>query len=537
MGNESTRVATEFTPEFQSKSPLDFLKISPGGIGTDTAVTEQFQKAMKAQDDYANSLERRFAQPNWFNVAAGFAQPTLSGFFGSLGNASRVLGEQQEAQKAVAPTIARMRAEVAAGQLGFEQRTSQKKMFDDIKAGKLPMDEKTLQKLGEFGTETDIYKAAKDYFTTQSTRQDQVINAMVAQKNLTGLYAQYGVQWVNNQIDQIRKRFPGLETPPGYIPSEGGSASAAPSAAPGPATSSGPTVSPSAPPAPAPTPPAIQGAPGAGEMPRGAQVEAQSQQTTEKIAATRKTSDELSNQATQGSKLFEAASAVYKAAAKPTLQKAFGLFERGDALGVIGRALEKQNVSEALADVRQQLTNLRLGAKEKDTLISDFQAFEKALAGLQYQIQQGVTNPTDLRTKFEASSIPNVKDTQDAFLRGMARLASDGLSQYELNQAFQKIKNKPDFDIYDWQTSQPYADVMNAANKRTIAAITNPASYTPPDFIQRGLQGGSSPSAARPAASATTPKAEDRTNKTVGSNGNTWEKRGNKWVDTGVKAP
>lgn len=492
MGKESR---IEFVPEYQSKSPLDFLKISPGGIGTETAVTEQFQKAMKAQDDYANALERRFIQPNWFNVAAGFAKPQLGGFLASLGSASEALGEQEEAQRAIAPTVARMRAEVAAGQLGFEQRTTQKKMFDDIKAGKLPMDEQTLQKLGEFGTETDIYKSAKDYFETQSKRQNQVINALIAQKDLTGLYAEFGVDWVNSQIDQIRKRFPNLEVPPGYRPSaEGAPTSAAPSAAPGPVTAPGATVSASAPPVAEPAPPAIQGAPGASNLPRAAQVEAGSQETAKKIELTRKTNDELSAQANQGARLYEAASTVYKAAAKPSLQKAFGLFERGDALGVIGRALEHQNVSDVLADVRQQITNLRLGADEKGRLLADFQAFENALNGLQYQVQQSIPNPTDLRTKFEASSIPNIKNTQDAFLRGMARLASDGLSQYELNQAFQKTKNKPGFDIYDWQTSSPYADVMNAAKKRTTALITNPASYTMPSFMQQGLQSSSTPS-------------------------------------------
>lgn len=164
----------EYTPEYQARSPLDFFKISPGGIGSDTAVTEQFQKASKAQEDYASALEQRFAQPNWFNVAAGFAKPQLGGFLASIGSASQALGEQQEAYKSIMPTVSRMRAEVAAGQLSFEQRMAQKKMFDDIKTGKIPMNEQTLQKMGEFGTETDIYKAAKDFFTTQSLRQDMV---------------------------------------------------------------------------------------------------------------------------------------------------------------------------------------------------------------------------------------------------------------------------------------------------------------------------------------------------------------------------
>jgi hypothetical protein len=496
MGDESKRIGAELIPEFQAKSPLDFFKISPGGIGTEEAVTAQFQKAMKAQEDYANALEQRYNQPNWFNVAAGFAKPQLGGFLASLGSASQVLGEQQEAQKAIMPTIARMRAEVAAGQLGFEQRTTQKKMFDDIKAGKLPMDEQTLQKLGEFGTDTDIYKSAKDYFETQSKRQNQVINALVAQKDLTSLYAEFGVDWVNNQIDQIRKRFPNLEVPPGYRPSlsktEGAPTSAAPSAAPAPTTPPGATVSASAPPAPEPAPPAIQGAPGASNLPRAAQVEAGSRETAEKIDLTRKTNDALQTQANNGAEIFKLAKNIYGAAAKKSLEPAFGMFEQGDALGVIGKALEDQQVSNVLGNVREQIQNARLGEyadpEKKKSALADLQVLERELSALQTLMQQGIINPTDMRTMYEAKSVPGKQNTQEAFLRSMARLASEGLSKYELNQAFQGMIKNPKFDIYTWTSSPAYASTMNKIGDRNSAIVKGTASYTMPSFMERGFQ-------------------------------------------------
>lgn len=161
----------EYIPpaEYSAKIPFDYKTLLPGGLGTDPAVTEQFKKANKATEDYAQALEDRFKNPNWFRVAAGFAKPQLGGFLASLGSASTELGRQQEAARAIAPTVARMRAEVAAGQYGFEQRMAQKRMWDEINAGKVPMTSQVLQKLGEFGTDTDIYKAAKQKFDTEQT--------------------------------------------------------------------------------------------------------------------------------------------------------------------------------------------------------------------------------------------------------------------------------------------------------------------------------------------------------------------------------
>ena len=156
-------------PEFQAKSPLDYTKIAPGGIGTHPEVSEQFRKANQATEEYAKALENRFAQPNWFRIAAGFAKPQLGGFLASLGSASEELGRQQEAARAIQPSIARMRAEVSAGQLGFGQRMAQKEMADEINAGRIPLTADTVRKLGEFGTDTDIYKAAKQKFESEQT--------------------------------------------------------------------------------------------------------------------------------------------------------------------------------------------------------------------------------------------------------------------------------------------------------------------------------------------------------------------------------
>ena len=104
------------------KVPTPELPKNPAGLATDPAIREAYQSALQAQKDYADALERRYATPNWFNVGAGFLKPQLGGFFASLGSAGAELGKQVEAQRAMAPTIAQMRSELAMRQVDLAQR-------------------------------------------------------------------------------------------------------------------------------------------------------------------------------------------------------------------------------------------------------------------------------------------------------------------------------------------------------------------------------------------------------------------------------
>jgi hypothetical protein len=77
------------------------------------ATSEQLQELKDAQQKALEALEARYAQPNWFKVAAGFAKPQLGGFLASLGSASEALGENVEQQRAQQLPIAQMRAQLA----------------------------------------------------------------------------------------------------------------------------------------------------------------------------------------------------------------------------------------------------------------------------------------------------------------------------------------------------------------------------------------------------------------------------------------
>ena len=113
-------VPTEFKDS--SKAPFDLEKVNPAGQEY-PRVREVLTDADAANEEYVRALRERYAQPNWFKIAGAFAKPQLGGFLASLGSASDVLGQQQEQQRAIEPTIYRMRAETAAKRAGLTQRS------------------------------------------------------------------------------------------------------------------------------------------------------------------------------------------------------------------------------------------------------------------------------------------------------------------------------------------------------------------------------------------------------------------------------
>jgi hypothetical protein len=104
-------------------------------------------------------------------------------------------------------------------------------------------------------------------------------------------------------------------------------------------------------------------------------------------------------------------------------------------------------------------------------------------------LQNGIINPTDARTMFEAGQVPGAKNTQDAFLRGIARIGSDALGRYETNTVFNQFLNRKDADIREWQRSPEFIAVQNNMANRSKQAITNVAGDQLPSFMRSGISG------------------------------------------------
>jgi hypothetical protein len=165
------------------KSPLNYKEMHTAGVGTDPRATSAFVGANQGQEELAAALERRFAQPNLFKISAALAKPQLGGFAASWGSAMEELGKQEEASRAVAPTVARMRAEVAAGQLPLAQNLSQQEAFKKFQANPTP--EAGIEVLN-WSKDSPAAKAVLEYFpqlhTIAGTRSTNVNTAITGQR-------------------------------------------------------------------------------------------------------------------------------------------------------------------------------------------------------------------------------------------------------------------------------------------------------------------------------------------------------------------
>ena len=473
---------------------IDLSKVNPTGVGTDPNITADYKSLLEAQKKYADELEQRYAQPNWFKVAAGFAKPQLGGFLASLGSASQALGEQVELQRAIAPTVAQMRAEIAKGNIALGQGVKAAGI-----AGKAGMENRipTPTEAAEIASLTQGPGSAPSAGQNISTAQtQQLAQALSSGTSYTELLSKFPKAFVDANVPILLNTIPGLKVPEGM---PGTLSGAKLSGAPAVTTNRPPGVPQSM----------MENLPLAPQLAAQAQTVESMQQEREKLNTT------LTQQATSAVPIFDVATNLYKAASNPNLAAAFGVFEKGDPLSIIGKAVESGSFPAVIASMRTYITQARLGADKEKRALSDLQAMEGALADLQTKIQNGVINPTDVRTMFESESIPGVRNTQDAFLRGIARIGSDALARYETKAAFDRALQDPNFNVQAWASSPYFSSVQDNAKKRTQALITNPATTNMPRFMQEGLSGAfkveppKRSSGAKPSGTTNVPKASD----------------------------
>lgn len=179
MGDPITsRVPTEF--EAQSRPTADWAKVNPAGQEI-PRIAEALNATDEATERYAKALEDRYAQPNWFKIAGAFAKPQLGGFLASLGSASDVMGETIEQQRAIAPTIERMRAEIAAKKVGLTQRSEADRILKE--KGATPESYKEIVRLA--GADSEQAKAVKAQLDAQasiaSTKSTETNTAITGQ--------------------------------------------------------------------------------------------------------------------------------------------------------------------------------------------------------------------------------------------------------------------------------------------------------------------------------------------------------------------
>jgi hypothetical protein len=147
-----------FTPDI---SKLSFY-------GDESGQKDYVEPTSKLLDD----LEKRYAQPNWLKVSAGFLKPQLGGFGASLGSAFGELGTTQQQSLEAALPIAQARAQLAVfeNQAG-QKKTATKKLEEwqkTARPGDLPPPELVLELASR---NPEVGKAASDVVTQQQAQR------------------------------------------------------------------------------------------------------------------------------------------------------------------------------------------------------------------------------------------------------------------------------------------------------------------------------------------------------------------------------
>lgn len=132
----------------------DPSKINPAGASKEDLT--EYQKSLDAQ---IKALEQRYANPNYFKVAAGFLKPQLGGFFASLGSASEALGENLELQRSSELPIAQMRSQLAQSKILTGQNKTVADMVAEYQASGKPLTPEFVAEVNRIAPDSPSAKA------------------------------------------------------------------------------------------------------------------------------------------------------------------------------------------------------------------------------------------------------------------------------------------------------------------------------------------------------------------------------------------
>ena len=182
--------------------------VNPTGLTADNLATYQ-----QTLQDAMDSLQQRYAQPNWFNVAAGFFKPQLGGFGASLGSAAQALGENVEKQRQSQIPVSQMRVEM--GRVGMIQQ--QKNDADKLLRSQDPTKPIPADVIGQLAKlDPDAAAAAKaknEEFTRLAQEKQTTVSTTGTALSNQGYMAQNPwLKGIDDEISGIAKKSPEEQT-------------------------------------------------------------------------------------------------------------------------------------------------------------------------------------------------------------------------------------------------------------------------------------------------------------------------------------
>ena len=136
-----------------------------GNINPAELPEESVQKYRNILDEQVRALEQRYDKPNYWKVAAGFAKPQLGGFLASLGSAADAMGENLEKKREQELPISQMKVQIEQADILLRQKQKQNDIYQEWRKSGRPMDADTYSRITSLGKDTDVARAALEFYT------------------------------------------------------------------------------------------------------------------------------------------------------------------------------------------------------------------------------------------------------------------------------------------------------------------------------------------------------------------------------------
>jgi hypothetical protein len=457
---------------FEKTNPM----LGAGAINPYSLGVPELKELADAQESIIQSLQMRYAQPNWFKVAEGFAKPQLGGFMASLGSAAGALGENVEQQRAAELPLAQMRAQLAATKLTMGQR---QRAAEEAELAANSPNALTPEKVAHI---SNLDRSLGPILQQQLENQGKIRKEILDQRALGRTEAELITLYGNDFYKLFPSGVQGMPAIPGSQATSTGSPAANALSSPTKDDNKKPSWFTG-------TQAQWDNTPLASKAELGKAAEEAGLATAKDQLVDYRTRAENANRAIPNLK------AMYQLAAKPNMAGMLGVFEKGDILGAVGKALESGSFPALLAGVRKQLTNANPNTTEAD--ISDLHTLMQTIARNQLNVRQGQANPSDYATEIDALAGPSIADPQDSFLRKTALALHDTqheLKNYTVYQSAIKNNIRPE----EYVVSDPFRTFNDEHQRQhTLLATTRlgPGAKLP-DFLDSSTVSAKSPTPA-----------------------------------------
>jgi hypothetical protein len=196
MGTEAEKVMSGLSGLAQ---PINPTNLTPDNLS-------EYQKSLQ---DAMDSLKKRYEEPNWFNVAAGFLKPQLGGFAASVGSASQALGQNLESQRQSEIPIAAMKAEM--GRVGLIQK--QKNDADQLLKAQdpnKPIPANVITQLAKLDPDAAnaAIKGNEELTRLEQQKQTTVATTGDVLRNQAAIAQNPWLHGINDEISSISKKSP-----------------------------------------------------------------------------------------------------------------------------------------------------------------------------------------------------------------------------------------------------------------------------------------------------------------------------------------